>query len=267
MDRLLRLLWKRISEWRAEIGWRIRPPSRPKLQDALTMAQKHGVDPVLFVLIVAMCERWFRVHLPTPNRLEKKLQTKLLSPSYTPYSPNYGETKQARTPMSQAVDSYLDYRLREQWDPDASEEMSHFIRNTVKASIKNLARDWAAPFLVADKRPLPRKRGAYPQWGPWVAASVLYADVRARCPRRRDARALNCAITLLEALLGRKPDKAQFGRTRRKIQRRAPKLLDEMMSDLRAALKAYENPRWRVEFLLETGTLDSLEEWGGMHLF
>jgi hypothetical protein len=43
-----------------------------------------------------------------------------------------------------------------------------------------------------------------------------------------------------------------------------------MLRDLRQALKAYQapdkNPKWRVEYLLESGTLDSLEEWGGLKL-
>jgi hypothetical protein len=43
-----------------------------------------------------------------------------------------------------------------------------------------------------------------------------------------------------------------------------------MVRDLRKALNAYQvpgkNPKWRVEYLLESGTLDSLEEWGGLKL-
>jgi hypothetical protein len=43
-----------------------------------------------------------------------------------------------------------------------------------------------------------------------------------------------------------------------------------MVRDLRHALKTYQlphaNPKWRVEYLLESGTLDSPEAWGGLKL-
>jgi hypothetical protein len=52
------------------------------------------------------------------------------------------------------------------------------------------------------------------------------------------------------------------------IQRIAPSLMERMVSDLRGALKAYEKleAKWRVEYLLWSGTFDSLEEWEGMQL-
>ena len=77
-------------------------------------------------------------------------------------------------------------------------------------------------------------------------------------------------MSLLKALRGTEPDKAEFRRKRRAIERLAPLLAERMVSDLRRALKTYKIPdsnlKWRAGYLLESGTVDSLEEWGGLQL-
>ena len=165
---------------------------------------------------------------------------------------------------------YVVQCLRERWDPDASAAMVQSLRHALQASIKPLARELREPILVVENRRLRRRRDTYPNWGPWVAAAALYADVRERFPRHQDARAWNVAKAVLNALHGPSPVKAEFGRKRRRIEQVVPWLMDRMVRDLRQALKTYQPPaansKWRVEYLLESGTFDSLEEWGGLKL-
>ena len=165
---------------------------------------------------------------------------------------------------------YVVQCLRDRCEPGDSPTMIQSRCQALRASFRSLARELTGPILVAENRRLRRKRGSSPHWGPWVAAAVLYADVRERFPRRQDARAWNVARTVLRALRGSSPDKGEFRRKRRRIEQVAPWLMDRMVRDLRQALKAYQapvkNPKWRVEYLLESGTLDSLEEWGGLKL-
>ena len=259
----LRELCQRIRAWRLEIGRQSPRALEADLQKALSVAQGTGLDPVLWIVVVAMCERWFRIATATERGLERELQRRLSIEHYSPYADG---VHCRETPSLEA--RYLVHRLQERWDPDASEEMAQAVREGLKASVKKLARALAGPFLVVANRPLPPRPGTYPNWGPWVAAAALYADVRARYPRPQDPRASNVASALLKALQGKRPDKAEFRRQRHVIQRIAPSLMERMVSDLRGALKAYEKleAKWRVEYLLWSGTFDSLEEWEGMQL-
>ena len=266
MDPLLRMLCQRISAWRTEVG--CQPPAglAVALQDALNTARTTGIDPLLWVVLVAMCERWFRIVTPTQRGIERELRHRLARAHYSPYQDDARSTYGNPNVLAR----YVVQCLRERWDPDASAAMAQSLRHALHASIKILARELTGPILVVENRRLRRKRGSYPNWGPWVVAAALYADVRERFPRHQDTRAWNVAKAVLNALQGRSPDKAEFGRKRRRIERVAPWLMDQMVRDLRHALKTYQppdaNPKWRVEYLLESGTFDSLEEWGGLKL-
>jgi len=262
----LRELCQRIRAWRLEIGRQSPPALEPDLQKALTIAQGTGLDPVLWIVVVAMCERWFRIVIPTQRGIERELRHRLSRANYSPYRDDARSTYGTPSVLAR----YVVQCLRARCEGDDSPDMGQSLRRALHASIKILARELTGPILVVENRRLRRKRGRYPNWGPWVVAAALYADVRERFPRHQDARAWNVAKAVLNALQGRSPDKAEFGRKRRRIAQVAPLLMDRMVRDLRHALKAYQpphaNPKWRVEYLLESGTLDSPEEWGGLKL-
>ncbi len=266
MDPLLRMLCQQISAWRKEVGRQ--PPAglAVTLQEALNTARTTGIDPLLWMVLVAMCERWFRIVTPTQRGIERELRHRLSRANYSPYQDDARSTYGTPSVLAR----YVVQCLRERCEADASPDMGQSLRRALHASIKILARELTGPILVVENRRLRRKRGRYPNWGPWVAAAALYADVRERFPRHQDARAWNVAKAVLKALHGRSPDKAEFGRKRRRIEQVAPLLTDRMVRDLRHALKTYRppnaNPKWRVEYLLESGTLDSPEEWGGLKL-
>src|SRR5574340_1847820 len=267
MNPLLRLLCQRISEWRAEVGRQPPATLAMRLQEACHLAQTTGVDPLLWVVLVAMCERWFRTVTPSQRAIERELRHQLACAHSSPYQADGRSLQGVRSVLSR----YVAQCLRERCDPDASPAMVQALRDASLASIKSLARDLTGPVLVAEHRRLRgRSRGSSPNWGPWVVAAALYADVRERFPRHQDARAWRVARAVLTVLHRSKPDKAEFRRKRRRIEHVAPLLMDRMVRDLRRALKSYQppekNPKWRVEYLLESGTLDSLEEWGGLKL-
>jgi hypothetical protein len=248
------------------MGRHVPPNLAADLQEALHIANTTGVDPLLWVVFVAMCERWFRIATPTRSGIERELRRRLSMANYTPY----GDGDRLNSERRSVLARYVVHGLCERWEPDASPAMSESLRHALRGSIKALGKELAAPVLVVEHRRLPRKQGGYPEWGPWVAAAALYADVRERFPRQQDSRALKVALALLKALHGTVPDKAEFRRKRRRIERVAPAFVERMVRDLRHALKAYEKPdsepKWRVEYLLKSGTFDSLEEWGGLQL-
>jgi len=266
MDPLLRMLCQQISGWRNEVNRKPPASLAVTLQAALNTAQTTGIDPLLWVVVVAMCERWFRIVIPTQRGIERELRHRLSRANYSPYRDDARSTYGTPSVLAR----YIVQCLRERWDSDASDAMGQSLRRALHASIKPLARELTGPILVVENRRLRRKRGRYPNWGPWVAAAALYADVRERFPRHQDARAWNVAKAVLNALHGPAPDKAEFGRKRRRIEQVAPWLMERMVRDLRQELKKYQrphaNPKWRVEYLLESGTLDSPEEWGGLTL-
>jgi hypothetical protein len=224
------------------------------------------MDPLLWMVVVAMCERWFRIVTPTQRGIERELRHRLSRVNYSPYRDDARSIYGAQSVLAR----YVVQHLRARWEAEASPDMGQSLRQALHASIKSLARELTGPILVVENRRLRRKRGTFPNWGPWVAAAALYADVRERFPRHQDARAWNVARAVLNALYGPSPDKAEFGRKRRRIKQVAPWLMDRMVRDLRRALKTYQppdaNPKWRMEYLLESGTLDSPEEWGGLKL-
>ena len=265
-DPLLRALCERIAAWRSEVGRQTPARLAETLRDALTTARTTGIDPLLWVVVVAMCERWFRIVTPTQRGIERELRHRLSRVNYSPYQDHASSLYGTRSVLAR----YVVQCLRDRCEPGDSPTMVQSRCQALRASIRSLARELTGPILVAENRRLRRKRGSSPHWGPWVAAAVLYADVRERFPRRQDARAWNVARTVLLALRGSSPDKGEFRRKRRRIEQVAPWLMDRMVRDLRQALKAYQvpakNPKWRVEYLLESGTLDSLEEWGGLKL-
>ena len=266
IDPLLRMLCQRIAAWRAEVGGHTPSSLAVGLQDALHTAQTTGVDPLLWVVLVAMCERWFRIATPTRSGIERELRRRLSTAKYSPYRDDDRLTCEPRSVLTR----YVVQCLRTRWELTASPALSESLRHALRGSVKSLAAELAAPVLVVENRRLRRKRGSYPNWGPWVAAAALYADMRERFPRQQDARAWNVARAVLNALHGPSPDKTEFRRKRRRIEQVAPLLMDQMVRDLRRALKTYQppnaNPKWRVEYLLESGTFDSLEEWGGLKL-
>jgi hypothetical protein len=185
LDPLLRVLCQRISAWRIEVG--CQPPASlaVTLQDALNTARTTGIEPLLWVVLVAMCERWFRIVTPPQRGIERELRHRLSRANYSPYQEDGRSTYGTRSGLAR----YVVQCLRERWDPDASAAMVQSLRHALHASIKPLARELTRPILVVENRRLRRKRGSYPNWGPWVAAAALYADVRERFPRHQDARA------------------------------------------------------------------------------
>ena len=150
-----------------------------------------------------------------------------------------------------------------------SDQRNHFMRLSLRGQLKDLVRTYARPFLVAEYRRLPPRRGGYPQWASWVVATAVYEELRRRCPGRQDSMARATTMMLLEALRVTMPDDSHFQRKRREIKERAPQVAERLYQDLRHALAAYgdlDQRLKRVAFLFDTGRLDSLEEWGGMKL-
>jgi hypothetical protein len=228
-----------------------------------------GLDAEVVMVIVAMCERWFRVYRPTPVAIQRALQRRLSTSGYTPYG-TVGDAPRPAGPGQLAlVGQYVDHCLREVWEEGASDQRDHFVRLSLRRQLKDLVRTYDRPFLVAEYRRLPPRRGGYPQWASWVAATAVYEELRRRYPGRQDSMARATTMLLLEALRGTMPDDSHFQRTRRAIQQRGPQLGERLYKDLRNALAAYgdlSKRRKRLAFLLDTGRLDSLEEWGGMKL-
>jgi hypothetical protein len=143
------------------------------------------------------------------------------------------------------------------------------VRLSLRGQFKDLVRTYDRPFLVTEYRRLPPRRGGYPQWASWVVATAVYEKLRRRYPGRQDSMARATTMLLLEVLRGTMPDDSYFQRKRREIKKRAPQLAERLYQDLRDALAAYgdlDQRRKRLAFLLNTGRLDSLEEWGGMKL-
>jgi hypothetical protein len=228
MDPLLRVLCQRISGWRQEVSRQPSASLAVTLQDALNTARTTGIDPLLWVVLVAMCERWFRIVIPTQHGIERELRHRLSRANYSPYRDDVRSIYGTQSVLAR----YVVQCLRERWDPAAPAAMAQSLRQALHGSIKALARELTGPILVVENRRLRRKRGTYPNWGPWVAAAALYADVRERFPRHQDARAWNVAKAVLNALHGRSPDNAEFGRKRRRIEQVAPWLMDRMVRDL-----------------------------------
>src|SRR5215468_9580554 len=113
MDPLMLTLWQRISAWRAEVGRQ--PPANlaVTLQDALNIARSTGIDPLLWVVVVAMCERWFRVVTPTQDDIERELRHRLRRANYSPYKDAILSPDGTRTVLAR----YVVQCLRKCWDP------------------------------------------------------------------------------------------------------------------------------------------------------
>ena len=234
--------------------------------ETVTMA---GLDAEVVIVMVAMCERWFRVYRPTPVAIQKALQRRLSSSGYTPYGMVGDAPRPAGPGRLALVGQYVDHCLREVWEEDASDQRDQFVRLSLRGKLKDLVRTYDRPFLVAEYRRLPPRRGGYPQWASWVAATAVYERLRRRYPGRQDSMARATTMLLLEVLRGSMPDDSYFQRKRREIKEHAPQLAERLYENLRDALAAYGNldqRRKRLAFLLNTGRLDSLEEWGGMKL-
>jgi hypothetical protein len=261
---LLNLLHTRILAWREEIDLKTYS-DLPKLQDALEMTEESQIEPDLFILVVAMCEWWFRVYHPTPIQVETVLITRLSSPGPKPFGGPVKCTPQI-SEVPQAVESYVDQRLRKLMENEGSGELSRFAQLILKPRIDELVKEYAVPFLVPERRVLPAKPGGYAWWAPWVTASAIYQAVKTQYPRRQDSRALDTAMACLEGLLGRMPETTQFHTYRRDIDRRAPKLVEALWNDFGTRLKAYPDPYQRLEFHLERGLFDSLDTSGGIDL-
>lgn len=228
-----------------------------------------GLDAEVVMVIVAMCERWFRVYRPTPVAIQRALQRRLSTSGYTPYGMVGDAPRPAGPGQLALVSQYVDHCLREVWEEDASDQRNHFVRLSLRGQLKNLVRNYDCPFLVAEYRRLPPRRGGYPQWASWVAATAVYEELRRRYPGRQNSMARATTMLLLEALRGTMPDDSHFGRKRRVIQQCAPQLAERLYRDLRDALAAHgdlDQRRKRLVFLFDTGRLDSMEEWGGMKL-
>jgi hypothetical protein len=240
-----------------------------KLQEAMQTVTKAGLDAEVVMVIVAMCERWFRVYRPTPVAIRRALQRRLSTSGYTPYGMVGGAPRPAGPGQLALVGQYVDHCLREVWEEDASDQRNHFVRLSLRGQLKDHVRTYARPFLVAESRRLPPRRGGYPDWASWVIATAVYEELRRRYPDRQDSTARATTMLLLEALRGTMPDDSYFGRQRRAIQQRAPQVAERLYQDLRDALAAYgdlDQRRKRLAFLLDTGRFDSLQEWGGMKL-
>lgn len=265
---LLQPLWERLRAWRHEIG--VQPcPDRRKLQEALAAVTKAGLEAEVVLVMVAMCERWFRVYRPTTIAIRKALQRRLSTSGYTPYGMTGSAPLPAGPGQLALVGRYVDHCLREVWEEEASAERDHFVRLSLRGQVPSLVREYARPFLVAEYRRLSPKRGVYPHWASWVVATAVYEALRRRYPRKQDSTARATTMLLLEALRGTMPDDSHFRRQRRAIQQRAPRVAERLYPDLRDALAAYgdlDQRRQRLAFLLDTGRWDSLQEWGGMTL-
>lgn len=221
---LVKPLCQRLERWRSEAGLKTHPHLQESLEDALKDAKRAKVEPDLVIFSIAICEWWFRICLPKQPELRQILKHRLNNSQYTPH-PRFPTDVLSTSGVPPAVNQYVDRYLAKSWEPDASDAMNRVFRERASARTEKLVQELAHPFLVSEFRKLPPRCGGYPDWGPWVAATVVYRSAGLQSPTEQDPMPLRSAAAVIGALRGKLPDKSALHRKRREIKARAPELV------------------------------------------
>jgi hypothetical protein len=208
----LKALYERVTQWRAEIGVTTRP-DMGRLREALHSIQKTGLDHQFVLFVVTLCEWSFRVRSPLPIHIRRALKFKFYHEGYSPFGPALFQTPVKSRNVPPVIDAYVDACLQRLWNQEASEQSRILLRDRMDS----LVRDFTKPFLAAGLTPLKPKRGGYPWQAPWVACTIVYELLRPRHPRKRESVAIDAALDLAAALIGRLPDQSYFHRKRREV--------------------------------------------------
>lgn len=231
---LVKPLCERLKRWKSEVGLITPPRLEEWLQDALEDSKSAGVEPDLVVFVIAICGWRFRICRPRENEIMQILKHRLNDSRYTPH-PRFATDVFKTGGVSSAINEYVDQSLAKLWEPNASEEMNHLFRNNLQGKIEKLARELARPFLVTEYRRLQPRQGGYPDWGPWVAGTIVYRSAILHSPTEQDSKPLRAAEAVIGVMRGDRPDKSAFHRKRREILDRAPELFRVIMAGYQMA--------------------------------
>lgn len=227
---LVSALSKRVSEWRAEIGLKTRPDVED-LQEAIGDANKEGIKEGFLSYTVAGCEWYFRVLHPNSIVLRKAIGDRLNNKEYSPYGMGFlNQDRLKTTGVTPIINRYVDKRLSEIWDSNASQPSSFLLKNR----IDELVREFERPFLASTLQTLGPRRGGYPWLAPWVVATITYQGLKKTHPQRQDQRPRDVSLFLISALSARgrgNVDDSQFHRNRRIIEERFGKIIDEQKGE------------------------------------
>jgi hypothetical protein len=224
---LISALFKRVSEWRGEIGVKTCPDPEA-LQQAFDRANKEGIKEAFFVYVVGGCEWYFRVLRPNSVVLRKAIRHRLNTKEYSPYGMGFLNKDRLQTPgVTPIVNKYVDQCLSELWNGHAS-ELSRF---SLKNRIDELVRKFDLPFLASTLHPLSPKKGGYHPLAPWIAGTVIYQSLRKNYPQKQDQTPKEISLQVISALTGKVKDDSQFHRKRRVIEQRFGKFIEEQKGE------------------------------------
>ena len=261
---LAKPLCERLKRWRSEVGLETNPHLQEWLEDALKNAKRAEVEPDLVIFAIAICEWWFRICLPDKNDIRQILMHRLNDSRYTPY-PRFPTDVLSTSGVPPALNQYVDRYLAKSWEPDASEVMNRVFRERALERIEKLVQELADPFLVSEFRKLLPRRGGYPDWGPWVAATVVYRSAVLKSPTEQDPKPLLSAEAVIGALRGKFPDKSAFHRKKREITNKAPKLVQTIIQAHKRAAESIVQDK-TIEPLIDEDCFPSLMRSGGWSL-
>jgi len=231
---LVRPLCERLIKWRREVGQNTHPHLQESLENALEEAKSADMEPELVIFVIALCEWRFRICLPSKTGLKQALMHRLNDFRYTPH-PQYASEVFTTHGVPSSINEYVDRCLKKSWESEASEEMNQVFRERLLGKSKELVRELAHPFLVSEYRALPPRCGGYPDWGPWVAGTIVYRSAIRHSPTEQDSKPLRVAESVIEVLRGKRPDKSAFHRKKREIGDRAPGLFKAIIEGYRKA--------------------------------
>jgi hypothetical protein len=257
-------LCERLERWRGEIGQTTYPRLQQGFVDALEVTKKAGVGSELVIFAVALCEYWFRICRPTKEVLKLALSHRLTDPRYSPHSSTSAGIF-TTTDVPHAVNQHIDRYLAERWESEASKAMNEMFRSRFLNEKNRLALSLRGPFLVSEFLSLPGRRGGYPDWGPWVAATVVYRSAILHSLTEQDSKPLEAAEAVIEVLRGNRPDKSAFHRKRREIRERAPKLVEAILRGYQRAKTMIVQDK-RILPLIDEDCFPSLRQQGGWSL-
>lgn len=267
---LITPLSKRLQRWRAEIQpeqqeGQILPSLYEDLDYALELTRKVGIEPELVIFLIAISSWWFRVFYAEEAELKRILESQLAEVRFIP---NFLRSVRKIT----VLDRYVSTQLSKLWPcgPTADEEDSDFIISAFQskcwAEIGSLSKQWSGPFLVSDYVQLPRRRGGYPEWGPWVAAVAVHQLAIRRRKSKKDSLPLECADAILKALRGcDPPDKTRLYQCERVIASPPRQLLGELVRAYRRAEKMTVQDD-SIEPFIDEDCFPSLTTKGGKEL-
>ena len=261
---LISPLCERLERWRQEIGGKTAPHLQQGVVELVEMAKKGGVESDLVIFVIALCEYWFRVCRPSESALRRALIDRLNSSRYTPY-PSGPVDVFMTSGVPSAINRYVDRSLKKKWEPGGSDEMNALFRRSLLAEKERLLDELNHPFLASELEPLPAKQGGYVDWGPWVAATVIYDSARLYSATKQDSKPLDAAMEVLVALRNKHPDKSAFHSKRNKIGEDVPELVEALIDGFQKA-KMMKVQDERILPFIDEDCFPSLRHQGGWEL-